>query len=173
MRVVVEHHRKDAAMQCPECSQANPEDARFCIFCAAPLITEAQPTSESSAQQPAVASRTSEIVAADERGAQQGRNARWLSTRRAQTIAGGMWLIGLGVLFLTNTFWPGVLVLAGLNAFVHEEARGRRTQAIRNLVMLAGMALVFWTGLFWPGVLILLGVIALLSPELRPRTPVR
>ncbi len=31
-------------------------------------------------------------------------------------ISGGVFLIGLGILFLTGTFWPGILFLVGISA---------------------------------------------------------
>lgn len=33
-------------------------------------------------------------------------------------VIGGIWLIGLGILFLFDFFWPGVLILAGLSMIV-------------------------------------------------------
>ncbi len=32
---------------------------------------------------------------------------------------GGTWLIGLGILFATRTWWPGILVLFGIALVVH------------------------------------------------------
>lgn len=52
----------------------------------------------------------------------------------------GLWLIGLGVLFLTDLFWPGILILVGLSMLVSvlfpaereniqaAEAKDRRSQ---------------------------------------------
>lgn len=37
--------------------------------------------------------------------------------KRKDVIA-GIWLIGLGILFLFNFFWPGILILAGLSMIV-------------------------------------------------------
>ena len=33
---------------------------------------------------------------------------------RKNEMSGALWLIGLGVLFLTGSFWLGILVLIGL-----------------------------------------------------------
>jgi len=33
-------------------------------------------------------------------------------------VIGGIWLIGLGILFLFDFFWPGILILAGLSMIV-------------------------------------------------------
>jgi hypothetical protein len=35
--------------------------------------------------------------------------------KRASSISGGIFLIGLGVLFLTGWWWPGILVVIGLS----------------------------------------------------------
>jgi hypothetical protein len=32
-----------------------------------------------------------------------------------RNVNAGIWLIGLGILFLFNFFWPGILILAGLS----------------------------------------------------------
>ena len=89
--------------------------------------------------------------------------------RRWRELNGGLWLIGLGVLFLSGTFWPGILVLVGLSAYLEQRARGQQQYALRSLLFPLGLALLFWTHWFWPGILILLGVLAIISPELRPR----
>jgi len=96
----------------------------------------------------------------------------WSFSPLVPLLTGALWLIGLGLLFVTNTFWPGVLVLAGLTAYITESARGRHTDAVRGLVTLTGMAVLFRFGLFWPWILIVMGVVALLSPELRGRRAV-
>lgn len=92
------------------------------------------------------------------------------STRllRARQLNGGLWLIGIGILFLTGTFWPGILVLGGVSGYLEETARGRHQQAARTLFFMLGLAILFSTPWFWPGILILIGVTALLSPEVRP-----
>jgi hypothetical protein len=36
----------------------------------------------------------------------------------AGRINAGIWLIGLGVLWLTNTWWPGILILIGVSLLV-------------------------------------------------------
>jgi hypothetical protein len=38
--------------------------------------------------------------------------------RTAGSINAGIWLIGLGILWLTNTWWPGILILIGLSMLV-------------------------------------------------------
>ncbi len=38
--------------------------------------------------------------------------------KRIDEINSAIWLIGLGVLFLTDLFWPGILILAGIAMIV-------------------------------------------------------
>ncbi len=141
-------------MNCPECMKANPTGATFCIYCSAPL-----PTTDPSA--------TSETAKETSLPARQ-QTTSWLPAQQSRKLAGAIWLIGLGVLWLTGFIWPGVLVLVGITAFVEEDRRGRRTEGIRTLIFFSGIAVLFWAGVFWPGILVLLGIIMILSPELRP-----
>jgi hypothetical protein len=47
--------------------------------------------------------------------------------RTAGSINAGIWLIGLGILWLTNTWWPGILILIGLSmlaqSIIYRQAR--------------------------------------------------
>ena len=56
----------------------------------------------------------------------EGQVSRCSSThRQAHTITGGIWLIGLGVMFATGYWWPGILILAGITAIVEGWALGQ------------------------------------------------
>lgn len=37
---------------------------------------------------------------------------------RKRDLQAGIWLVGLGFLFLTDTFWPGILILVGLSILI-------------------------------------------------------
>jgi hypothetical protein len=76
---------------------------------------------------------------------------------------GGVFLIGLGLLFLTDSFFPGILVLVGIVTYLVEAGRGQRNKAMRNLILFAGLAVLFWTDSIFPGILFLLGGIAMFS----------
>lgn len=157
-------------MICPTCSRPNPDDAQFCIYCAAPLdVSEQSPDVNPATGSTVALDAPTQRPVAEAAALQPGASAGWQPVRYNKELTGAIWLIGLGLLFMTHTFWPGILVLAGLTAYVQEAARGRQTKAVRDLITLTGVAILFWTGLFWPGILILLGAVALLSPELRGR----
>ncbi len=56
----------------------------------------------------------------------------WWTVERANAVTGGVWLIGLGVLFATGYWWPGILFLVGVTALVEGSARGARWQSIHG-----------------------------------------
>jgi hypothetical protein len=43
---------------------------------------------------------------------------------RAQALVGAVWMIGLGILFLTGKWWPGIMILIGLTMVLGALARG-------------------------------------------------
>lgn len=148
-------------MTCPKCGRSNPEDSQFCIYCSNRLggseeaAASTGPTVLLDSSTPVPP--TAPLAPAPAKSA------------ASNGIIGAIWLIGLGILFMTKLFWPGILILVGLSAFMHESSRGRGNEALRTLVFFVGLTFLFWTGRFFPGILILLGVIALLSPEIRGR----
>ncbi len=56
----------------------------------------------------------------------------WWTAERANAVTGGIWLIGLGVLFATEFWWPGILLLIGITAIVQGSARGAGWQPIHG-----------------------------------------
>lgn len=50
---------------------------------------------------------------------------RHIRSEDASKLAGGVFLIGIAVLLLTEFLWPGIIYLAGLYAFVHSLAQHR------------------------------------------------
>src|SRR5690606_30365137 len=77
--------------------------------------------------------------------------------------SGAIFLIGLGVLFLTGNFWPWVFVLIGFTGAIDELAKGANRAAAQTLVFFIGLAVLFATGFFWPGILFFIGLLALLD----------
>lgn len=57
--------------------------------------------------------------------------------KTAEAVQLGLWGIGLGVLFLLNFFWPGVLLLLGASMLV----RGREHTIAEFMPLLAGRVL--------------------------------
>lgn len=160
-------------MNCPTCERTNPADARFCIYCSAqltspaPVVQDAQPaavgptTRLSEAAIPAYTMPASAPIPATA-GPQHSAHLRRAFPQLNQN-AGAFFLIGLGVLFLTGNFWPGILVLIGVTSFISETGHGRQNKGLGTLIFFTGLAFLFWTGAFFPGILILLGIMALLN----------
>jgi hypothetical protein len=157
-------------MTCPKCGRSNPEDSRFCIYCANPLAASEEvtaatgPTVLLDATSVAPAAPTAPLPDSPIQPSVPANSGR------KNQLTGAIWLIGLGILFLTKiSFWPGILILVGLTSYIQEAARGRTQHALRSLIFFLGLTILFWTNRFFPGILILLGVMALISPEIRGR----
>ena len=48
-----------------------------------------------------------------------------LSSERAGEITGGIWLIGLGILFYTGMWWPGIMFVIWISAIFQGLVEGR------------------------------------------------
>jgi len=46
-------------------------------------------------------------------------------SQQANAITGGVWLIGLGVLFATHFWWPGIVILIAVTSIVQGWSFGR------------------------------------------------
>lgn len=152
-------------MHCPACQRAIPDDARFCIFCAAPVApAEPEPraaTGPTRRLDPASPYRLPEAAPTE-----AAAPAATIS-RRASGLPSGsaLFLIGLFVLLATGWIWPWILALIGLSGFANETARGRRHAAWQSLIFFGGLALLFAVNWFWPGILLWLGLMALIKPS--------
>ncbi|MBC7809971.1 MAG: hypothetical protein H7175_02430 [Burkholderiales bacterium] len=82
--------------------------------------------------------------------------------KRADQIAGGVFLIGLAVLFMSGDFFPGILIVIGLSALSKEAALGKRWQS-SGALGLVGVGLVFAFGFSLPLLLIGIGVAMLMG----------
>ena len=60
--------------------------------------------------------------------------------RLADGIAGGIFLISLGVLLATGWWWPGIMVAIGLSSGASLIFRGKIWQGIGSLVFFCGIA---------------------------------
>jgi hypothetical protein len=49
---------------------------------------------------------------------------------RKRDIQAAIWLLGLGILFLTDWFWPGILILIGLSILVNTLYKAELTAEI-------------------------------------------
>jgi hypothetical protein len=140
-------------MRCSTCDTENVADARFCDTCGTPLTPQAVtgPTRLLDEEQTKITPSNTPV------------HARSWSGPQLAPLIGAVWLIGLGILFLTKTFWPGILVLIGITSFLQYAGRGNTQQGARVALFFVGLTALFLTKFTFPGILIFLGVMALTS----------
>lgn len=81
-----------------------------------------------------------------------------VSKKRAEQVAGGVFLIGLATLFMTGLWWPGILFVIGASSIARGVAEGRDWYSVPGGLWMIGLGLVFLFGFSWPLILILIGV---------------
>ncbi len=82
-----------------------------------------------------------------------------VSKERADQIAGGVFLIGLGLLFTgVVSFWPGILFVMGMSNIARGMAEGRAWYNVSGGLWLIGLGVVFLFNFSWPLILILIGL---------------
>lgn len=90
------------------------------------------------------------------------------SKQRASATFNGLLLIGLGILFFTNTWWPGILLVIGIALAVRQFLRGRYYDTVLSIVIFAGLfigSLFNWSFSYFVPVLFTLAGIYLLYSE--------
>jgi hypothetical protein len=92
----------------------------------------------------------------------------WWTSQRANAVTGGIWLIGLGVLFATKFWFPGILFLTGITAIVQGSGRGSGWQSVHGgvwLILIAAWAMMrFNMTVFF----VVLGVYVIIAALMRP-----
>jgi len=91
-----------------------------------------------------------------------------MNTKRTKSgIAGGMLLIGLGVLVMTGSWWPGIMFVIGLSVGAERAFRGNYVQALTAFTVCSVIGLVASVDIPWnifgPFILISLGAIILVQ----------
>jgi hypothetical protein len=92
----------------------------------------------------------------------------WWNAERANAVTGGIWLIGLGVLFATGDWLPGILFLAGVTSIVEGSARGAGWQSIHGGLGLLAFACWAWMGFDFTVLFVALGVYAIIAALIKP-----
>ncbi len=94
----------------------------------------------------------------------------------ADGISGGLFLIGLGVIFLTGWWWPGIMVAIGIAAVSSLVFRGKYAEAAAPALIFFGIPLLVSANIPWhlfgPMVLIGIGLI-ILAKNVYLRDPYR
>jgi hypothetical protein len=156
-------------MKCPNCRRTIPADAQYCIYCAAQIAPAAPPEVRR-------APATGPTTRLDPAAVPGYRMPSTAPTPAPQTMlprrrrryqqhdaVGAVWLIGLGLLFLTGQFFPGILFLVGVTSFLKHSGRGRDRQALQALVFFGGLTALFWWGFSLPLLLVWLGALMLIG----------
>lgn len=154
--------------RCATCGVVSPAGALFCVNCGTALVSGAQragmPAVE--AERPVIEhyAEDPQLPAAPSAHPPAGRRKqRGFQFRPPTPASGAVFMIGLGVLFLTGFWWPGILVLVGVTGALENLRTGSVREGLVSLVFMCGLAALFYFDIFWPGILILIGVTALIG----------
>ncbi len=80
-----------------------------------------------------------------------------VSKARADQVSGGVFLIGLAILFMTGFWWPGILFVIGASSIARGVAEGRDWYSVPGGLWMIGLGLIFMFGFSWPLLLIFIG----------------
>jgi hypothetical protein len=91
--------------------------------------------------------------------------------KRGSAISGGIFLISLGVLIITDWWWPGIMFALGLSGGAELIFRGKIWRGLGTIAFFSAIPIVVWIvqeteipwGLVGPFILIGLGVITLVK----------
>jgi hypothetical protein len=91
-----------------------------------------------------------------------------ISQRQADGISAGLWLIGLGVLFATSFWWPGIMFVIGATSLVQGLVRGRGWYALQAAVWTIAIGLWALLNYSLAALFIALGLSAIVGAFFRP-----
>ena len=99
-----------------------------------------------------------------------GKRKRTATQDTLDGMSGGIFMIGLGVLFLVDEidFWPWILLVIGLTSVPSSIAHEGFWAGLQGLVWMGGLAFLFYTGAFWPGIMVLIGASIMVGAMVRP-----
>ena len=98
----------------------------------------------------------------------------------AAQVGGGVFLVGLGMLFLTNWWWPGIMFVCAATIIARTMAEGKPLHRATGAFWLIALGILFgvpdligvMAGSFWkffPLILIALGLFMVFGGRYRPR----
>ena len=143
-------------MFCPQCGGSNPQDARFCVLCAARLGapgSESKPVTGPTVRLDPAVPQPTRVPGAPRPAAAHRHNAI--------DLQGPLFFAGLALLLMTHWFWSGILVLLVAIGVLRHTGQGRSHDGLHGLIFFGGLALLFTTGFWWPGILLWLGALSL------------
>jgi len=72
-----------------------------------------------------------------------------VSKKKTEAIANGAFLIGLGILFATNAWWPGILLALWVSIGLRQYLSGRNYDFFISTLILLGLYVVSYFKLEW------------------------
>lgn len=72
-----------------------------------------------------------------------------MSKRKAEAISNGMLLIGIGVLFFTGWWWPGILLVVWIALGLRQYLTGRHYDFLLTSLILGGLFLAYFFKFDW------------------------
>jgi hypothetical protein len=91
-----------------------------------------------------------------------------VTKERADQIAGGVFLVGLGLLFTdVIDFWPGILFVIGAANIARGMAQGRAWYNVSGGLGIIAIGLIFLFNFSWPLLLILIGIFMLFGHNVK------
>jgi len=92
-----------------------------------------------------------------------------MDDKSLKAVSGGIFLIGLGLLFLIPGvgFWPWILAVIGAAGLPAALSEDKGWAGWQGFFWMIGLAVLFYTGLWWPGILILIGISTILGAATR------
>lgn len=99
--------------------------------------------------------------------------------QQAGQVSGGVMLIGLGMLFLTGWWWPGIMFVVAASIFARTMVEGKPLTSATGAFWLIGIGIFFGLpgliggiagsiGQLWPLILIGIGLFMLFGGRYRP-----
>ncbi|MCU0495910.1 MAG: hypothetical protein MUF87_01010 [Anaerolineae bacterium] len=80
-----------------------------------------------------------------------------MNRTNADQLSGGVFFIGLALVFLTGWWWPGIMFVIGATALAQALAEGRRWYAAQGALWSFGIGVVFLFGFSLPLLFLLIG----------------
>ncbi|HEV3164073.1 MAG TPA: hypothetical protein VGZ22_08580 [Isosphaeraceae bacterium] len=92
----------------------------------------------------------------------------YVSNERSNQISSAVFLIGLGVLFATGYWWPGIMFVIGVTSIAHGLAQGHGWYAFQGAVWTIGLGVWFALGTNIATLFIIIGISMLVGALVRP-----
>jgi hypothetical protein len=87
---------------------------------------------------------------------------------RADQISGAVFMIGMGILFATHFWWPGILFVIGVTSLVRGLSEGRRWYSLQGALWMFALGAFFLMGANVAILFVAIGISMLIGAFYRP-----